>query len=283
MLTYAGPNGSLGDVDDVTVAVTPDYTDATTLVTLTPFGTLADGLYELRVRGTTTVTDIAGNPLGGGVDHVEQFTVDHDAITVIAKSPDQDDAIAAMPDYIEVTYSEAVDPATVEITDLTLTGSAILTYTIDSVDAMGGNTFRYVVCSCSSWTDGEVIVTIAEGAVVGHLGRVVEVTSWSFDYSEFTPIPGDANYSGFVDDTDLAILLGNWESEPLIISTWPLGNFTEVSLGDTDVNDSDLAVLLGNWTGPPPAASEASAPATAQAEGDATAAPRRLARTPRSR
>ncbi len=65
-------------------------------------------------------------------------------------------------------------------------------------------------------------------------------------------IPGDANRNGFVDDTDLAILLGNWESEPLIISTWSLGNFTEVSLGDTDVNDSDLAVLLGNWTGPPP-------------------------------
>ena len=55
-----------------------------------------------------------------------------------------------------------------------------------------------------------------------------------------------------MDDTDLAILLGNWESDPGIISGWSLGNFTEVSLGDTDVNDSDLAVLLGNWTGPPP-------------------------------
>ncbi len=65
-------------------------------------------------------------------------------------------------------------------------------------------------------------------------------------------IPGDANDNGFVDDTDLAILLGNWEQDPSIISTWALGNFTEVSLGDTDVNDSDLAVLLGNWTGPPP-------------------------------
>ncbi len=65
-------------------------------------------------------------------------------------------------------------------------------------------------------------------------------------------LPGDANDNGFVDDVDLAILLGNWESEPLIISTWALGNFTEVSLGDTDVDDSDLAVLLGNWTGPPP-------------------------------
>ncbi len=75
-------------------------------------------------------------------------------------------------------------------------------------------------------------------------------------------IPGDANRNGFVDDTDLAILLGNWESEPLVISTWELGNFTEVSLGDTDVDDSDLAVLLGNWTGPPPPGAAVPEPAT---------------------
>ncbi len=65
-------------------------------------------------------------------------------------------------------------------------------------------------------------------------------------------LPGDANDNGFVDDLDLAILLGNWEQDPLVISTWGLGNFTEGSLGDTDVDDADLAVLLGNWTGPPP-------------------------------
>ncbi len=75
-------------------------------------------------------------------------------------------------------------------------------------------------------------------------------------------IPGDANKNGFVDDTDLAILLGNWESDLLVISTWELGNFTEISLGDTDVDDSDLAVLLGNWTGPPPAGAAVPEPAT---------------------
>ena len=78
------------------------------------------------------------------------------------------------------------------------------------------------------------------------------VSSGAHVFSEEPPLPGDANGSGFVDDTDLAILLGNWEQDPLIISTWALGNFTEGSLGDTDVDDSDLAVLLGNWTGPPP-------------------------------
>ncbi len=75
-------------------------------------------------------------------------------------------------------------------------------------------------------------------------------------------LPGDANGNGFVDDTDLAILLGNWESEPLVISTWELGNFTQISLGDTDVDDNDLAVLLGNWTGPGPAGAAVPEPAT---------------------
>ncbi len=75
-------------------------------------------------------------------------------------------------------------------------------------------------------------------------------------------LPGDANDNGFVDDTDLAILLGNWESDPLVISTWALGNFTQISLGDTDVDDNDLAVLLGNWTGPGPAGAAVPEPAT---------------------
>ncbi len=71
-------------------------------------------------------------------------------------------------------------------------------------------------------------------------------------YENLTPSPGDANRDGFVDDNDLAIMLDNWEQDPLIISTWARGNFTEGSVGDTDVDDNDLAVLLGNWTGGPP-------------------------------
>jgi len=74
--------------------------------------------------------------------------------------------------------------------------------------------------------------------------------------------PGDADSSGFVDDSDLAILLGNWEKDPSVISTWELGNFTEATLGDTDVDDSDLAVLLGNWTWALPGGAAVPEPAT---------------------
>jgi len=74
-------------------------------------------------------------------------------------------------------------------------------------------------------------------------------------------IHGDANLNGFVDDTDLAILLANWEQDPRTITTWELGNFTQ-ALGDFDVDDTDLSVLLGNWTGPPPAGAAVPEPAT---------------------
>jgi len=71
-------------------------------------------------------------------------------------------------------------------------------------------------------------------------------------------VPGDADDNGFVDDSDLAVLLGNWEQDPGTITTWALGDFT----ADTDVDDDDLAVLLGNWTGPPPGGAAVPEPAT---------------------
>ncbi len=102
-------------------------------------------------------------------------------------------------------------------------------------------------------TGGEVYWKIGDDNYANYYfaaGETLEVLGWPL-------IPGDANRNGFVDDTDLAIVLGNWEQDSLIISTWALGNFTQVSLGDTDVDDNDLSVLLGNWTGPPPPAGAA--------------------------
>jgi len=56
---------------------------------------------------------------------------------------------------------------------------------------------------------------------------------------------GDADGSGFVDDSDLSVMLSNWKTG----TTWELGNFD----GSGTVDDSDLSLLLSNWTGPPPA------------------------------
>lgn len=54
---------------------------------------------------------------------------------------------------------------------------------------------------------------------------------------------GDLNRDGYVDDLDLAILLGHWGQD----GSWTIGN---LRLDDT-IDDLDLALLLGNWTGSP--------------------------------
>ncbi len=100
-----------------------------------------------------------------------------------------------------------------------------------------------------TFTDTAKIKWRMGGSAMSHRARLDDIVITGIGVPD---IPGDANGNGFVDDLDLAILLGNWEQDALIISTWALGNFTEGSLGDTDVDDNDLAVLLGNWTGPPP-------------------------------
>ena len=72
-----GPAGVLGDGDDRPVAVLPPgYDPATQTVYLTPASPLAANRhYAVVVRGAglAAVRDLAGNPLGGGVDYVALF------------------------------------------------------------------------------------------------------------------------------------------------------------------------------------------------------------------
>jgi len=78
--------------------------------------------------------------------------------------------------------------------------------------------------------------------------------------AESPRLPGDCDGSGFIDDDDLAIVLGNWEQDPGTISTWELGDFT----GDTDVDDDDLWSVLNGmrppWGDPPLSPPGASVP-----------------------
>ena len=169
--------------------------------------------------------------VGDGVTdtmHVTSGTLDLDDFTL--KILDAGDGSAAATDELPVfTYDEGVT--------IDLSGFA---NDFDTSELDG------------SWTASGLTLTDGGSGIIYLTGL-----------SGGTPqLPGDANGNGFVDDTDLAILLGNWESDALVISTWALGNFTEVSLGDTDVDDNDLAVLLGNWTGPPPGGAAVPEPAT---------------------
>ena len=56
-------------------------------------------------------------------------------------------------------------------------------------------------------------------------------------------LPGDANFDGSVDGSDLSLLLTGWGAG----TTWPEGDFNN----DLSVDGSDLSLLLSNWTYPP--------------------------------
>jgi parallel beta-helix repeat protein len=73
-LFEAGPNGTLGDGDDVSYAVVPRYEAGSLLAILDvlPAGTiLTTGRYQLVVHGDSTIHDLSGLKLDGDGDHVE--------------------------------------------------------------------------------------------------------------------------------------------------------------------------------------------------------------------
>ncbi len=73
--------------------------------------------------------------------------------------------------------------------------------------------------------------------------RVSSYASWITGAMQTVPslrTPGDANLDGSIDDNDLGILLGNWNTA----GGWAQGNFN----GDAMIDDNDLGILLGNWT-----------------------------------
>ncbi len=63
-------------------------------------------------------------------------------------------------------------------------------------------------------------------------------------------LPGDLTGDGFVDDSDLSILLANWDTP---LPTRSMGDLD----GDSVIGDADLSALLGNWNPAPPAAATA--------------------------
>jgi hypothetical protein len=192
VLIHAGPNGELegGAGDDVTVAVTPAYVAGELAVTLTTTGGFAEGLYELTVRGTATVTDPAGNALNDGLaDHVEQFEYYQSGPIVVATDPQQDQPVAALPAWIEVAFSEAIDPDTVQAGDLVLGGSAVVYTNVTSVTQVDARTYRFDICpTCGTqWQPGTVEASVGAGAVATPGGRGSEPYSWSFAFDDVPP------------------------------------------------------------------------------------------------
>ncbi len=98
--------------------------------------------------------------------------------------------------------------------------------------------YRWMIADAVPFTDGLTVL-------IENFGKQADVLFGSTAFYYVLPLPGDADLNGVVDDTDLAILLGNWSDTT---ADWARGDFSD----DGVVNDYDLSLLLSNWTGPLP-------------------------------
>ncbi len=239
-----------------------------------PLGLGAIGLFK-RVDGTfASIVDPTPDPadgeqalyLNGAAESIFQVLTDTlEANTTYTLTVDAGDRHGLAFQPCELRMGTVSDPLVSADFGLNLLAATVVSNTTPVNDPVADDPE-------DGWETWVTTFTVGDG-VVGDQLRVELVTTGTiqsiFDNVRLETggggepdLPGDANGNGFVDDLDLAILLGNWEQDELIISTWSLGNFTEGSLGDTDVDDADLAVLLGNWTGPPPGGAAVPEPAT---------------------
>ena len=83
-LLSAGPNGTLGDSDDIIYYLDPNYIPGASVVDLKiQSGFLPADIYQLTIRGDSSIHDLAGNRLDGdedsieGGDYIRTFDVHH--------------------------------------------------------------------------------------------------------------------------------------------------------------------------------------------------------------
>src|SRR5262249_48065694 len=104
------------------VPATVTYTAATRVATLTPTAALTNGtLYTATVKsGATGATDVAGNPLASDVSWT--FTIDTTPPTVTVVAPLNGATTNNPATTVTATFSEAMAPASITATSMTLTG-----------------------------------------------------------------------------------------------------------------------------------------------------------------
>jgi|GEM_PF-5718593 len=149
VLTFLGADGVVGGGDDVVIADWIDSiafdadTKTATLTTLPANIVPVDGVFTITIKGTATVTDVAGNALDGdgdttpGDDHVVTITVDSTAPagTVTAQTTNNNSP----------TVAGTVDDTTATV-QISLTNS-----NTGEVFNNGGNLFDAVVVG-NNWT-----------------------------------------------------------------------------------------------------------------------------------
>src|SRR5262249_15295220 len=120
--TITGSTVTLTGPGTTAVPATVTYAAATRIATLAPTAALTTGtLYTATIKvGATGVTDLAGNRLAADVTWT--FTVDTTPPTVTAMTPVGGSITNNPATTVTATFSEAMAPATITGTTVTLTG-----------------------------------------------------------------------------------------------------------------------------------------------------------------
>jgi len=136
--TVNGSTFELRDAANVLVSATVSYNSTTRVATLNPAPTLTPGaVYTATVRGGATdprVLDVAGNPLAASVSWSFTVLPDTTAPTVTGISPSSGAILVARGSNVTATFSEAMDPATINGSTVELRGPgnvlvpAVVTY-----------------------------------------------------------------------------------------------------------------------------------------------------------
>ncbi|MGQ9573803.1 MAG: Ig-like domain-containing protein [Thermoguttaceae bacterium] len=167
-----GTDADLALLDPAGNPVTPDSivgwgTDTLVVTLSTPLG--QQGEYSVILKGTATITDVAGNPLGGGVDALGHFTLDTSGPVVTAywltddNGPSQTDQITNDPTpVLSFVFDEAVYGTAADVLVSDPAGNPV---TPDSVSGWGTDTL-VVALSTPLGEEGDYTVILKGTATI---------------------------------------------------------------------------------------------------------------------
>ncbi|MBM4047868.1 MAG: hypothetical protein FJ279_22435, partial [Planctomycetes bacterium] len=246
-----GPDGQFGTGDDIAVPGTVAYSAATDTATFTPTTALANGRYAVRLDGTASITDLAGNRLDGefsgafpsgngapGGDFVATFTVAQPESVELSRTHrrwvfrDQDG------DTVTVSFSGSA--GTAALTRRVAEGEQgdIETIAFDGTDAKTSLTITVKESKTGTLGDGTTVQTIS-GDGLGTLNmKNVDLVGNTIEL--------DGALKKLVVDDILAgsdILLGGEETDQLTITADEVG---AVNLFFPGILKT---ATVGRWTG----------------------------------
>jgi len=152
------------------VAGTISYANKT--AAFTPPAPLAAGIYSATM--TTGIQDVAGNPLQA--DYSWNFTVDRTAPAVVSTSPASNATNVPPSASVSVTFSEEIDPASLNVYSFTVTGGG---YSVPGNVTYSNKTATFVPSTAlSKNTLYTVTLTTAVRDLAGN--HLADNYSWSF-------------------------------------------------------------------------------------------------------